>query len=169
MKRSTQPAHWNHFVLALKLPLSDVTWLRWDPEHWPKPYLGATLKTKQNYQTAAATTTKPLHLFGCQGNEAPPSVLALPTKILPIPLPLPRCSLPWGLLISLGLAALSAVDKQRPKAQGWGCRELAEKARLSCWSARHMSNPIWERILLSLLIRWQVLLKNEKKKKTNIS
>lgn len=76
LKRSTQPAHWNRFVLARKLPLSDVTWLRWDPEHRPKPYLGATLKTKQNYQTAAATT-KTLHLFGCQGNEAPPSCAGL--------------------------------------------------------------------------------------------
>lgn len=44
---STQPAHSNHFALALRLPLSVLIWERQDPELWSKPDSGATLQNKQ--------------------------------------------------------------------------------------------------------------------------
>lgn len=67
---STQPAHSNHFALALRLPLSGLVWERQDPELWSKPDSGATLQNKQ-------TSNKNPALFCYQGNKVPPSCAAL--------------------------------------------------------------------------------------------
>ena len=102
-----------------------------------------------------------------QETTAPPglwlSQLCLPTTLMPACSPSLTTLSAWGSLISLGLIAVSAAGRAKPCALGCGCRELSGEGGLSCPSARHMSNPIWERILLSFLIWWQALLKKKKK------
>ena len=97
---------------------------------------------------------------------APPGLwlsrLCLPTTLMPAWSPSLTTLSAWGSLISLGLAASATAERAKPRALGCGRRELSGEGRLSCPRARHMSDPIWERILLSFLIWWQALLKKKK-------
>ena len=112
------------------------------PEHWPNSRPG--------------TTQGKLHPPVTPGNHGSSWPVAFSALLAHYPhaclLAQPHHPLCWGSLISLGLAASATAERAKPRALGCGRRELSGEGRLSCPRARHMSDPIWERILLSFLI-----------------